>query len=53
MAFDRWHLDGVFVNIGGKQMYLWRADLAQAGGPEAVKAQAALDAIEQALADRL
>ncbi len=25
VAFDRWHLDEVFVNIGGKQMYLWRA----------------------------
>lgn len=24
-AFDVWHLDEVFVNIGGKQMYLWRA----------------------------
>ena len=24
-AFDIWHLDEVFVNIGGKQMYLWRA----------------------------
>ena len=24
-AFDPWHLDEVFVNIGGKQMYLWRA----------------------------
>ena len=24
-AFDVWHLDGVFVNIGGSQMYLWRA----------------------------
>jgi len=24
-AFDVWHLDGVFVNIAGKQMYLWRA----------------------------
>ncbi len=24
-AFDQWHLDEVFVNIGGKQMYLWRA----------------------------
>jgi putative transposase len=25
VAFDVWHLDEVFVNIGGKQMYLWRA----------------------------
>ena len=25
LAFDVWHLDEVFVNIGGKQMYLWRA----------------------------
>ena len=25
VAFDRWHLDEVFVNIGGKKMYLWRA----------------------------
>ena len=24
-AFGVWHLDEVFVNIGGKQMYLWRA----------------------------
>ena len=24
-AFDHWHIDEVFVNIGGKQMYLWRA----------------------------
>ena len=24
-AFAQWHLDEVFVNIGGKQMYLWRA----------------------------
>ena len=24
-AFDVLHLDEVFVNIGGKQMYLWRA----------------------------
>ena len=24
-AFDVWHLDEVFVNIGGRQMYLWRA----------------------------
>ncbi len=24
-GFDPWHLDEVFVNIGGKQMYLWRA----------------------------
>lgn len=24
-AFDVWHLDEVFVNIGGKKMYLWRA----------------------------
>ncbi len=24
-ALDVWHLDEVFVNIGGKQMYLWRA----------------------------
>ena len=24
-AFNVWHLDEVFVNIGGKQMYLWRA----------------------------
>ena len=24
-AFDVWHLDEVIVNIGGKQMYLWRA----------------------------
>ncbi len=24
-AFDIWHLDEVFVNIGGQQMYLWRA----------------------------
>jgi transposase-like protein len=24
-AFEVWHLDEVFVNIGGKQMYLWRA----------------------------
>ena len=24
-AFDVWHLDEVFVNIGNKQMYLWRA----------------------------
>ena len=24
-AFNIWHLDEVFVNIGGKQMYLWRA----------------------------
>ena len=24
-AFDVWHLDEVFVNIGGKEMYLWRA----------------------------
>src|SRR3954454_19403571 len=22
---SRWHLDEVFVRIGGKQMYLWRA----------------------------
>jgi transposase-like protein len=25
ITFDRWHLDEVFVSIGGKQMYLWRA----------------------------
>ena len=24
-AFDVWHVNEVFVNIGGKQMYLWRA----------------------------
>jgi len=24
-ALDHWHLDEVFVNIGEKQMYLWRA----------------------------
>ena len=24
-AFGVWHIDEVFVNIGGKQMYLWRA----------------------------
>ena len=24
-AHDCWHIDEVFVNIGGKQMYLWRA----------------------------
>ena len=24
-ALDEWHLDEVFVNIGGKRMYLWRA----------------------------
>jgi len=24
-AFDHWHIDEVFVTIGGKQMYLWRA----------------------------
>jgi putative transposase len=24
-AYDHWHIDEVFVNIGGKQMYLWRA----------------------------
>jgi len=24
-AFDVWHLDEVFVNIGGRQIYLWRA----------------------------
>jgi putative transposase len=24
-AFDTWHLDEVFENIGGQQMYLWRA----------------------------
>ncbi len=24
-AFDHWHIDEVFVNIGGKQMSLWRA----------------------------
>ena len=24
-AFGVWHLDEAFVNIGGKQMYLWRA----------------------------
>ncbi|MHA1545495.1 MAG: IS6 family transposase [Alphaproteobacteria bacterium] len=24
-SFGVWHLDEVFVNIGGKQMYLWRA----------------------------
>ena len=24
-SFDVWHLDEVFVNIGGTQMYLWRA----------------------------
>ena len=24
-AFNHWHIDEVFVNIGGKQMYLWRA----------------------------
>ena len=24
-VFDVWHLDEVFVNTGGKQMYLWRA----------------------------
>ena len=24
-AFDHWHIDEVFVNIGGMQMYLWRA----------------------------
>ena len=24
-AYDVWHLDEVFVNIGGKKMYLWRA----------------------------
>ena len=24
-AFDVWHLDEVFANIGGRQMYLWRA----------------------------
>ncbi len=24
-AFSVWHLDEVFVNIGGEQMYLWRA----------------------------
>ncbi len=25
LAFDVWHLDEVFVNIGSEQMYLWRA----------------------------
>ena len=24
-VFDLWHIDEVFVNISGKQMYLWRA----------------------------
>ncbi|MCH8863053.1 MAG: IS6 family transposase [Proteobacteria bacterium] len=24
-AFEVWHLDEIFVNIGGRQMYLWRA----------------------------
>ena len=24
-VFDHWHIDEDFVNIGGKQMYLWRA----------------------------
>ena len=24
-AFNVWHLDEVFVNIGSEQMYLWRA----------------------------
>ncbi len=24
-AYDHWHIDDVFVNIGGKQIYLWRA----------------------------
>ncbi len=24
-AYNYWHIDKVFVNIGGKQMYLWRA----------------------------
>src|SRR3978361_450897 len=24
-AHSRWHLDEMFVRIGGKQMYLWRA----------------------------
>jgi len=24
-AFNHWHIDEVFVSIGGKQMYLWRA----------------------------
>ena len=24
-AFNHWHIDEVFINIGGKQMYLWRA----------------------------
>jgi transposase-like protein len=24
-VFDHWHIDEIFVNIGGKQMYLWRA----------------------------
>ena len=24
-VFAHWHIDEVFVNIGGKQMYLWRA----------------------------
>ena len=24
-AFGVWHIDQVFVNIGGKQMFLWRA----------------------------
>ncbi len=22
---SRWHLDEIFVRVGGKQMYLWRA----------------------------
>jgi hypothetical protein len=29
----RWHLDEMFVRIGGQQMYLWRAVDAEAGGP--------------------
>jgi putative transposase len=31
-ADDRWHLDEMFVTIGGQRMYLWRAVDAEGGG---------------------
>src|SRR5918998_5077609 len=30
----RWHLDEMFVSVGGKQMYLWRARVAGGGRRE-------------------
>lgn len=33
-ADDRWHLDEMFVSIGGRPMYLWRAGDAEGEVPD-------------------